>query len=285
MAEDGRFVVVWERSFQGSYEIYFADTLCHTVGASMRQISAPQVWPSIVQGARREAPRIVAKDVSPSVTFVEELGDGDFLALESPGLADVSGRLVRRNAALEPLAVLPNLQTAAALSPNRRWLLAGGPCLEAEVASAVLVDVAEWRAVRTLPLRPPFAWLDDQRFIAQTPRFRYETKDGCLVPTTRLVDPALVATAGHLLDIVPGLVLVDRTTLDARLLLASESFRGEDACALSADGSILFSATNFARTSPFGSRTDAWSFSTRHRESSPKGLSMRWRTMQPARRS
>ncbi|HKP59215.1 MAG TPA: hypothetical protein VJV78_20975 [Polyangiales bacterium] len=215
----------------------------------MRQISAPQVWPSIIKGAQREAPRIVAKDVSPYVPFLAELGDGGFLALETSGLAAVPGRLVRRDAALEPVAVLPNLQTAAALSPNRRWLLAGGPCLEAEVAAAVLVDVAEWRAVRTLPLRPPFVWLDDQRFIAQTPRFRYETQNGCMVPTTRLVDPALVATAAHLLDIVPGLVLVDRTTLEARLLLPSESFRGEDACALSADGSILFSTTNFARTS------------------------------------
>jgi hypothetical protein len=222
--------------------------LARSSESSMRQVSAPQIWPSIVIGARRDAPRVVAKDVTPSVSFIGELGDGGFVVLETPGLANVTGRLVRRDAALEPLAVLPNVQGSAALSPNRRWLLAGGPCVQAEIASAVLVDVAQWRAVRTLPLRPPFVWVDDGTFIAQTPGSRTQVTDG-RVATTRLVDPAIAAEASHLLDVQPGLVLLDRATLAARPLLPSSPLDREVACALSPDASVLFSATGFARTS------------------------------------
>jgi hypothetical protein len=174
---------------------------------------------------------------------------GEFLVLESPELANEVGRLVRRNAAFDRVAVLPDMQGRAALSPNRRWLLAGGFHLEGRIASAVLVDLPAWSIVRTLPLTPPFAWVDDETFVAQTPIFRTETRSGRMEPTTRLVDDAIAATAPHLLDVAPGLVLVNRTTLAARCLLAFRPLDEEVACALSADKSVLFSVTGFARTS------------------------------------
>jgi len=145
--------------------------------------------------------------------------------------------------------VLPNVQGKAALSPNRRWLLAGGPHVEGRIASAVIVDVAAWSVVRRLPLRPPFAWVDDETFVAQTPGFRVEMTSGRMEPTTRLVDGAVAAMAPHILDVDPGLVRVNRTTLAARCLLPSVPLDEEVACMLSANGSVLFSVTGFARTS------------------------------------
>src|SRR5262249_17852784 len=129
------------------------------------------------------------------------------------------------------------------------WLLAGGPYLEGRISSALMVDVTAWSVVRTLPLRPPFAWVDDETFVAQAPRFRTELRNGRLEPTTRLVDDAVRAMSPRLLDVDPGLLLVDRTTLGARCLLPSSLLDDEVACALSADGSVLFSVTGFARTS------------------------------------
>ena len=192
----------------------------------MRFLSAPAIWPSVALGTRRGAPRIVAKDTTPSVTGLVELGGGELAVLETPGLANLTGRLVRRNAAFDCLAVLPNVQGKAALSPNRRWLLAGGPYVEGRIGSAVIVDVTAWSVVRTLPLRPPFAWVDEETFVAQT-----------------------LATAPRVLDVDPGLVLVSRTTLAARCLLPSLPVDEEVACLISGDGSVLFSVTGFARTS------------------------------------
>jgi len=112
---------------------------------------------------------IVARGTTPYVEFLAELPGGDILAIEAPGLAVPPGRLLRRSGdAFATVAMLAGVNAPAALSPDGKRLLAAGPLVAGEQASAVIVDLDAWHITRSLPVKRPFAWIDDHRFFAQS---------------------------------------------------------------------------------------------------------------------
>ena len=116
----------------------------------------------------KRAAALIAKDTVPYVAFLGALPSGDLLVIEAPGYAEPPGRLLRRDGqtfAVE--AELPGVNGPGVLSPSGRTLLAGGPLVEGEYASCVLVDLEAWQVVRALPLVCPFTWIDERRFAAQ----------------------------------------------------------------------------------------------------------------------
>jgi hypothetical protein len=215
----------------------------------MRSIDVTRLRPA-PERTRRPAPVLVATDTAPDVVSLVEDPAGNLLVVESPRLAEPPGRLVRRDREHRTVATLEGPRGHAALSPDGRRLLATGPLWHAEHASCVLVDLDAWSIQRTLPLRPPFLWLDDARFVAQTPAWRVELRGGRLVRLDeRHVDPAVAAAAPGLLGPSPALVVVDLERGAVRPLLPSLPYDPETCAVLSPERDVVYSATHYSRIS------------------------------------
>jgi hypothetical protein len=207
-------------------------------------------WPvSSLPHVDRRA-KIVAKDTVDTVEFLAEIPtDRDLIVVESPPIANAMGRAVRRRRAnFEVLRTLARVRAPASLSPSGRWLLATGPLLEGIYASSVLVDVEAFEVVRVLPVSAPFAWVDDARFVAQTPSWVRSILD-TTPPTKRLVDPEIAAKAPWLVTDRHGMVLVDLTAETATALLDSNWLDHERVAIVSPARDIMYSTTHFGRVS------------------------------------
>jgi hypothetical protein len=217
----------------------------------MRSIACTELLPRFEPAPPRAAPAIIARDTVPFVEFLALERRGSLLVIEAPGYADQLGRLRRRSAAsYEIEAELTGVTGPGALSPSGRWLLAGGPLLAGEAACSQLIDLHTFRIVRTLPIMRPFVWLDDEHLIAQSPNWKTELVGGRIAQAqTRRVDPAIAAAAPALITPEPCMVLVALDTLTCRPLLPTRLLDEERVVALSADQSVVYTATGFARIS------------------------------------
>jgi hypothetical protein len=209
----------------------------------MRTVPSFVFLPETSAGQRtRPAPAIVAKDTTPYVESLSELPDGDVLVVETPGFAEPPGRLLRRSGRdLALVAELPGVNSHAVCSPDKTRLLAAGPLRGGQEASCLIVDLAAWKITRTLPVMRPFVWLDDTRFIAQSPRWK--------TPGTRDVDPVLAAAEPWMRDDVHGMVVVDLDANTTRPLLEARLLDEEHAGLVDPSSGVLYTATSFSRIS------------------------------------
>ncbi len=217
----------------------------------MRLTDCVELLPRRGPAAPRAASTVIAKDTVPSVEFLAFEPGGALLVIEAPGSASKTGRLLRRSAtSFEVEAELTGVRGPGALSPSGRWLLAGGALLAGQAASCQVIDLNTFQVVHTLPVMRPFAWMDDEQFIAQSPNWRTALGDGGLVPAeTRRVDPAIAAAAPALVTPEPSLVRVSLRTLRCQSLLPIRWLDEEVCAVLSPDRRVLYAATSFARIS------------------------------------
>jgi hypothetical protein len=191
----------------------------------------------------RPTSTIVAKDTTPYVDSLVELPGGDVLVVETPGFAEPPGRLLRRDGtSWKVTGVLPGVNAHARLSPDRKHLVAAGPLFSGSEGSCVLIDLEAWRIVRTLPVMRPFVWIDDARFVAQSPRSNGESRE---------VDPALAAAEPSFLAPEHALVVVDLVAGSVRPILPCERFSDEESAVLAADR-VVITATRYMRITAVG---------------------------------
>ncbi|WP_163866648.1 hypothetical protein [Myxococcus eversor] len=217
----------------------------------MRLIDCTELLPRFAPAPPRAASTPLAKDTVPYVRFLAFEPRGSLLVIEAPGHADQPGRLLRRSGTrLEIEAELTGPLGPGALSPSGRWLLTGGPLLAGRAACCQLIDLDTFQVAHTLPVMRPFAWIDDEQFIAQSPNWAETFRDGDVVKTeTRRVDPALAAAVPALVTPEPSMVRVSRTTLGCQPLLPSQWLDEEVCAVLSPEGDVLYTATSFSRIS------------------------------------
>ncbi|NTX04573.1 hypothetical protein [Myxococcus sp. CA040A] len=217
----------------------------------MKRVECTEVFPRSAPASPRAAPTIVAKDTLPFVEFLAFEPRGSLLVVESPDLARELGRLRRRSGPRFDLeAELPGLIGPGALSPDGRWLLAGGARIGGQHACCQLIDLHSFQVVHTLPIMRPFVWVDDAHFIAQSPNWKLAFPDGNPVRSeTRRVDPALAAAHPALVTPEPSLVRVSLATLTCEPLLPALLLDEEVKAVLSPDRDILYSTTHYSRIS------------------------------------
>ncbi|WP_223634952.1 hypothetical protein [Corallococcus sp. EGB] len=201
--------------------------------------------------APRAASTVIAKDTVPYVEFLAFEPRGSLLVIEAPNHARETGRLRRRSAThFEIEAELMGVRGPGVLSPSGRWLLTGGALLAGEAACCQVIDLNTFQVAHTLPVMRPFAWMDDEDFIAQSPNWKTALRDGGVAQAeTRRVDPAIAAAAPALLTPEPSMVRVALATLRCQSLLPTRLLDEERCAVLSPDRSVLYTATSFARIS------------------------------------
>ncbi|MCP3099258.1 hypothetical protein LZ198_10285 [Myxococcus sp. K15C18031901] len=217
----------------------------------MKQVDCVELFPTFAPASPRAAPAIVAKGTLPFVEFLAWEPRGSLLSIEVPATIHERGRLRRWSGprlALE--AELPDVLGPGALSPDGRWLLAGGALVKGQAASCLVIDLHAFQVVHTLPVMRPFVWLDDEHFIAQSPNWQVAfTDEGVVRAETRRVAPSLATAVPALVTPEPALVRVSRSTLTCEPLLPSLLLDEEVRAVLSPDGDVLYSATRFSRIS------------------------------------
>ncbi len=202
----------------------------------------------------RPASVIVAKDTAAPVELVAEHARG-VLVVEAPDIAKQMGRLlVRDSSEFRIVKRMANVRGPAALSPDGSRLLVGGPIYRkrgfktGDYAASILIDVAAWKVVRVLPLVAPFVWIDNTRFVAQTPGWEIDM----LQPKgerrgKRSVDPKIARGNEHWMTDDFGMVMVDLEAEASTRILESQDLDWETRAVLSADRAVLYSATSFGR--------------------------------------